>query len=394
MKSSTDPGVPGRRGRLLFPVLFVALGLAVVELGLQLARAALNWGKLPNRQYLLSPYQGQAWARPLYEEMLATGYQYDPLLSFRERPFAGRYVNIDEQGLRRTWSPPLPDTPAPSSIYVFGGSTVWGWGARDDHTIPSELARYLSERGAPRRVVNCGQKGYTFTQELLLLVRQLRQGARPDLVVFCDGFNDVFFSYRAGRAEVTYEFEENRWRFEAKDLALASRSLARWVKEHSATVRTAVKISEQAGLKERTRYGTVAPEYSDQALADLARAIVEDRLRSLDLLDHLASAYGFRYECFWQPVIFYEERLTPEESGIGPAPGDRTLGVLFARTREQLNARRPPHLHDAADALRGRTATVYLDFAHVSEPGNQLVAAKIGGILLGEGGVEQARDHR
>jgi len=170
--------------------------------------------------------------------------------------------------------------------------------------------------------------------------------------------------------------------------------LASWVREHSVTVRTAFKMAERIGLRERTRYGTEAPRYTDQAFTSLAEEIVEARLRSLDLLDHLAKAYGFRYECFWQPVVFYEERLTNEEAAIGPAEGDRPLGDLFRGVRNLLNAEDLPHFHDITDVFRGREASVYLDFAHISETGNQLVAARIGSILLKEGSVEQARDRR
>ena len=392
MRNSTEPRLPPFKQWVLFPILFAVLSLTIVELGLQATRLVINAGKLPNRQYLLSPYRGQEWAKPLFREMLASRSRFDPFLGFRERPQSGMYVNIDAQGIRKSWNPALPPEAGARPVLVFGGSTVWGWGARDDHTIPSYVARFLLDKGTPSRVLNCGQKGYTLSQEVVQLTRMLQHGMRPQAVVFYDGFNDVFFSYRAGRAESPFELAEHTQRFEAGDLELARLGLTHWVKTHSAVLSTLTKLTARLKPSERTRYGTRAPRYTDAELENLALAIADSYAGSLDLLQHLATAYGFRCECFWQPVIFYESELTAEETQIGPAPGDQTLGRLFVRVRQILNTRGLPHFHDLTDVYRGRQTTIYIDFAHVSEVGNRLVAARIGGTLAKEAGVEQTLD--
>ena len=184
MRNSTEFRPSPFKRRLLFPVLFAALGLALVEAGLQAARLVINAGKLPNRQYLLSPYRDQDWAKPLFAESLASRSEFDPLLGFRERPRSGRYVNVDAQGMRKTWNPDLPPGARAPLVLVFGGSTVWGWGARDDFTIPSHLSRDLRDRGTSARVRNCGQRGYVLSQEVLQLALLLRSGVRPDAVAF------------------------------------------------------------------------------------------------------------------------------------------------------------------------------------------------------------------
>src|SRR5262249_50473552 len=111
-------------------------------------------------------------------------------------PFQGTYLNNDERGLRRTWNRAdgAVDSSAgpPKEVYVFGGSAVYGQGARDAWTIPSCLARNLAQRGLNVRVTNHGQSGYVSTQEMIAALLQLQAGHRPEVVVFYDGVNDTY----------------------------------------------------------------------------------------------------------------------------------------------------------------------------------------------------------
>src|SRR6185369_4951231 len=98
---------------------------------------------------------------------------------WRRQPFAGRFINIDERGVRRTWKS-ANATAAARRVFLFGGSTMWGTGARDDHTIASELARDLEERGfGDVEVTNFGEGGYVSMQDLVLLEDEIRHGSRP-----------------------------------------------------------------------------------------------------------------------------------------------------------------------------------------------------------------------
>ena len=79
----------------------------------------------------------------------------------------------------------------PVKLLMLGGSSLWGFGARDDQTIPSLLARKLHERGLKVEVKNLAELGYVSTQEVIGLIRELQTGYRPDVVIFYDGVNDT-----------------------------------------------------------------------------------------------------------------------------------------------------------------------------------------------------------
>lgn len=78
-------------------------------------------------------------------------------------------------------------------VWMFGGSAVWGTGVEWSETIPS----YLATLGY--KVTNYGERGYVSTQELFLLILELRKGT-PGIVIFYNGYNDVFSGHQQGIA--------------------------------------------------------------------------------------------------------------------------------------------------------------------------------------------------
>src|SRR5262245_55192645 len=89
------------------------------------------------------------------------GFQYAPWVQFRNPEFRGRFINTDKQGFRRTREPRITEK-NPLKVYVFGGSTTFGYGVPDEHTIPSYLQSYLEEKYPSRaiQVKNFGQGFY------------------------------------------------------------------------------------------------------------------------------------------------------------------------------------------------------------------------------------------
>ncbi len=96
---------------------------------------------------------------------------------------------------------------------MLGGSSLWGFGARDDQTIPSLLARNLDQRGWRVELKNLSEIGYVSTQELIALVRELQAGYRPDVVIFYDGVNDTTSALLEGEAGLTTNEVNRRQEF-------------------------------------------------------------------------------------------------------------------------------------------------------------------------------------
>src|SRR5690606_34238078 len=102
---------------------------------------------------------GVPWAEDYFEELNAVTSSYWPFVMYRNDEYRGRYVN-GEGWTRRSWSPP-PEADVPRPLLSFyGGSTTFGIGQRDDHTVPSEVARLAAAQGYPVEVRNHGMSGF------------------------------------------------------------------------------------------------------------------------------------------------------------------------------------------------------------------------------------------
>ena len=127
----------------------------------------------------------ETWSRP---------YLYEPFTEFKERPYRGNYVNVDEHGFRfsknqASW----PPDPIAFNIFVFGGSKTFGYGVSDVETIPSRLQEILRQTlGKPVSIFNFGRGYYYSTQERILFERLLAEGHIPTLAIFIDGVNDFY----------------------------------------------------------------------------------------------------------------------------------------------------------------------------------------------------------
>lgn len=104
--------------------------------------------------------------------------------------FESKYLN-ERDGKRATWQPPS-SCGAPLDVWMFGGSTLYGVGNRDDHTIASELAREAEANGVALDISNYGVPGDVGWQQVRRLERALFTAEdKPDLVIFYDGGNDM-----------------------------------------------------------------------------------------------------------------------------------------------------------------------------------------------------------
>jgi hypothetical protein len=230
------------------------------------------------------------------------------------------------------------------------------------------------------RVMNYGETAYTFPQELVQLVLLLRDGARPDYVVFYDGFNDVYAAYQSGRVRDHQNYEITARRMEGREekkslLDRVSREVSRFM-----IVRTLSNLAGKGlgeGASGEAWFAEIAAQYPEDQLEALAVDLVRNYEKSLDLLDHLARAYGFEYLCLWQPSLFTEKRVTPDEEGSDERFRDRTLAGLYRKVQQNLGGIANPNFYDITEALNERTGTVYIDVCHISEEGNRLIAERI-----------------
>lgn len=131
-------------------------------------------------------------------------YVYAPFVEFRHLPQKGRFVEVTPAGYRAGLGPqPWPPDPSDFVVFVFGGSTTFGYGAFNDQTVVACLQRELAARYPALRVqcYNFGSVSYISTQERALFEVLLMRGVVPKAAIFIDGLNDYY--YPDGQPQLT-----------------------------------------------------------------------------------------------------------------------------------------------------------------------------------------------
>jgi hypothetical protein len=321
-------------------------------------------------------YKNYPWSHD-YDHELFSSYNtsWRPYVDWRRTPYKGRYINIDAHGIRYTVPGKVREgnTARKVKIFMFGGSTMWGEGVRDQFTLPSLVGQDLAARHVQAKITNFGEVAYVNTQELIELVLQLEQGNVPDVVVFYDGYTDVTAAFQNHSAGATL--------FEPK------RELEYNISTRYHKLKTVFLLS----TLDRFYFGKLIKYFSNKLSypkpashesKTLEKDIVEIYLNNCKIIAALGKAYGFVPLFYWQPVIYTKNSLTPFEKKFAPKP----LGDLYRQSHAVLQARSqefaPYHFFDISNLFATTHREVYLDFCHVNEKSNQIIAQRMASDLL------------
>jgi hypothetical protein len=355
-------------------VLNTLVLVGAIEVGAALILRASNPEEAPlaerieqfkQKQLSLAYYQAQDWSRAYWDEHMAVAdhWDYQPYIEWRTRPAQGEYINVDANGIRRTpGSNCGPDT---FRIFMFGGSTVWGYGAPDWGTIPAYVQAELSGDVC---VVNYADVGYNSTQSLIKLIGELQRGNVPDMAIFYDGANEVTAAYTSGRPGAHFYFNQ----FE-----VAIQGNPAFMSPEGGVASPWLDLLEQTNTYRLLRNTPPAmpepifPPYSD----DFVSAIVDVYLTNMHAGVLLAEDYDFDFLAFWQPLlVLNEEQVTEEEQRfLWEMPWG--LPELFKLVYPKIQS--VENIHDLTHVLDDHEGSVWIDFNHLSPLGNERVVEEM-----------------
>jgi lysophospholipase L1-like esterase len=357
------------------------VAILLTELGFRIVFAIKDrWGapQVPDPRVITDGYGGAPWPVQHFRELESLEERWQPYVYFRQKPFSGQTITIGTDGIRRTWRPPPdstpPDDPNVVKVLILGGSSLWGFGARDDHTIPSLLARDLHRLGYRVELRNLAEIGHVSTQEVVALIRELQAGYRPDLVIFHDGVNDTTSALLENEAGVTTNEQNRRHEFNLSQSPgrLTVALISRLVKD-SACYRFAQVIGRrfQGAPEKALRMG------SDEDRRRLAAEVVDRYLGNVTIVEKFGESFGFRPLFFWQPVVFDKTRQTPVESEEDRryAWAKDFFHDVYESIRESPQMARHKSFHDLSGLFDDSNDLVFIDYCHTTEVANEHIAA-------------------
>lgn len=285
----------------------------------------------------------QGWA-------LSPDAAWRPVNPYRLLDFESTYLNVTG-GTRRSWQPPACSCRR-LRIWMYGGSTTYGLNQRDEHTIPSALARAAHREGISLDIENRGASGHLHWMEAERFAWDLTLEDPPDLVVFYDGANES-------------------WAWSGLDDAEAARSGP----PLDPTLRDLwASTGRSDGPPPDGPPGSaIAEESTGEGLAidERARATIDIYDRSRALSRATAEAHGVPVAYLWQPTRF-SRPLEPQEPHAS-GRWENASRLLDQRMQAYL----PEDVGNVADAMRGTPGPLFVDDVHHNEEGARLVGERI-----------------
>jgi lysophospholipase L1-like esterase len=275
--------------------------------------------------------------------------EFSPFVVSKERRHHGRFVNVHRAGFRISRGQgPWPPDPERLNVFVFGGSTTFGYGVADDESFASALQEWLAPRVAPRAVAcyNFGRGSYFSTQEQILFERLLVKGGVPDLAIFVDGLNDLVFAL----PWLTQPLSE----YLSAPVPTSLRSIVK----HLPLTRVV------SSLKARRDRGPARnpSRYDDRARLNrrLDRYMANRRL-----ITAVASAAGVRVLFVWQPIPLY--RYDPSQQPFAAFDSGKNNYARFGYPLLAERVRESPPVPEflwAADIQETLREPLYVDQVH------------------------------
>ncbi len=345
--------------------LLLFLGFEAIYRGLQRARHGPTPEIVGRVVTPGHPYAGQSWYAELKPGLDARKNRFDPYRSYWPGPVTSRYVNIDTAG-RRATPQSVPDTAGVLRVLMLGGSTMWGFTARDSFTIPTLTAARLAALGVRNvHVENLAQAAFNTTQEASTLMLEVARGRIPDVVVVLDGYNDVATALKYGDPGHTYA-EENT----SQQIDLGRRTF--WQElfgfgRHSSLI---------SGLRSKLVRDSTPVVARRPTVPDICGAAARYYAGVAHQVEAVGQAHGFPVVYFQQPLHTTTGKpLSAWERGL---PGRSNTRECMDSIDVAMADRAGKSYISLRGVFDADTATRFVDeIAHITEEANGQVAERI-----------------
>lgn len=306
-------------------------------------------------------------AKAVFTDYNRVQHQYEPFVGWRTLPFKGKTTQISPDGLR-THDPQGSDDNRRRVVRFFGGSTMWGEGSDDQHTIPALFNALNTEY----KVYNHGQLAYNTRQELDNLISVYAKEQKTDLVIFYDGVNDAAFlcpkvikDLPAHRLVPMYREKLYTGKFTiVKELA------------------SKIFVEDILKLIQKLTYRPT-PEnspYDCVSNPEKAEAIAEMMIKNWEMAHEIVTNRNGQFIAVLQPAAFIGNPRTDHlelDAELG-----KNFQKIYSLLRKKIAERNHPWIVDLTGKFDGNEY-IFIDFCHVSPNGNEIIAREISNVVNG-----------
>lgn len=303
-------------------------------------------------------------AKEVFADYNRVQHQYEPFTGWKTLPYRGKTLHINAEGVRAHTAPAYNGER--KTVYFFGGSTMWGEGSDDQHTIPA----LVNELRPEFEVYNHAQLAYATRQELDALITLYSKEYRPDYVIFYDGVNESAFLCPTEIDQLPAHRLVPMFRQKLYQSKKA------YVKELLGKVffENILKVIYRATYKP-TQENT---PYDCAANPEKAKEIARIMIRNWEIAHTLVTRHEGKFMAILQPAAFIgnprldhlnlDEQLRPEYE------------IVYQEIKKLISEKGYDWTYDFSDSFNG-SDYIYIDFCHVSPNGNEIMAKRIASLL-------------
>jgi len=322
--------------------------------------------------HLLPNYRDIEWAAQYSKDQTQVQTTYVDFTIWEFDALTTATINIDEQGHRHTV---IPKGAADDEVWMFGGSTTYGTGVDDAHTIPSLLASRLSVRA-----VNNGTDSYIARQNVNRLLREYEvrnsSGHGKRTIIFFDGINDIYTKCRVENPTLgsAYQNTIQSAMEDANRLENASPMQLLWPAK---TLFNKISLRLRSDSAQNPEDLYVCDNDADRA-DRVARALVGD----WSAAQSIAEANGDSFVAFLQPFLLLSNTRADHLFSRN-SPFSEELLEQFNTVYPLIRSRATAdgvQFHDLTHVL-DHDEFIYIDLFHVSPNGNEYLAQAMAKVL-------------
>jgi hypothetical protein len=309
--------------------------------------------------------------KTIYRELRIHNAIWEPYVHYRLDSMNLKFSKTNDKGLRRTLNLNLKNSKTAFKIYCFGGSTMFGFGARDSHTIPSELSKliYSNYPDLNIEIVNYGTQGYTRSMENIQFMNLILEQNEPHMALFYDGANEVLSAYQNNKAGMPMNGAVRKSEFGV------TKSYKKRIK-HLYTYSYIKRFV--SGLQNKLFKGKTYPKPKSRP-DSFGEEIATSYIKKLEILRNINLNSKTKIYNFLQPNLYSKKNLTKNEIQLKKDTDyyKNIFELSYSHILKDSTLKINYNFHNLSGAFNFEKATIFTDFCHTGEFGNKIIAEKI-----------------
>jgi hypothetical protein len=251
------------------------------------------------------------------------------------------------------------------NIWFFGGSTMYSGSSSDADTIPSIISKKINLDKKNYFVENFGVGGLDLHYEVSNFFNLLRFSKnKPELVIFYDGYNDIFNKLNHGGEFFIFNFSQSLI-YDQNNFHKFIYYFSEFLSDYS------VVFKNTLGKKIRRFNINRLNEKKNKYTLD---EIAYDYIKSIEYANNIAEDHNINVYFFLQPAAFSRKNPLGIETKFHNSEKSDQARQIYKKIKNNIKI---VNFYDISDVFDNYLDQYFYDYAHLSRKGNEIVSDKI-----------------